>query len=762
VGPSNQLPTRFTFGPFEANASTGELLNSGIRVRLSGQPFAILLSLLQRPGELVTREQLREQIWGEGIFVDFEHGLNTAVNKLRRALNDSAENPRYVETIAGRGYRFIGALEIGALEKATSARPSSQPAPSAAGDVPGSASRTSPRQRLFWGLAAATCVIIAFVVDQRLWGPLPSPNQWRFTRLTPDGEDSDYPAVSRDGKLVAYSSEKEGMRDLYVKQIPGGQPIRLTLDGAGNTTPDFSPDGSKIVFRSSHDGGGIYEIAALGGEARQLARDGRNPKYSPDGTKVALWIGEENILPSIPGTGTVWVIPSAGGEPRRLGTGLTSARHPIWSPDGRRLLVIGYASDKLWETSSLDWWTISVDEDVDAKTGTREALLAAGLEDPGSDASPGIGISNTVALPDPVCWLPESNRVIFSARSGDARNLWSTQISPDGKLAGAIQRLTAGSSNEANGSCGSSETFLFARKAFAAHVWSLPFDLNRGKPTGSAVRVTHEPSTVREGASLSADGRYVAFSLLESGVMNVWMHDVATGKETKPAPSSFAERFPATAPSGDRVAYSSYENDKRILYVAGRIGVPEKLCDGCVRPTDWSRDGKKLLTFVGSPYRVSLLDVASRQQATLLAHPTYSLLFAHFSPDNRWISFTARVQPNRAWIMIAPIDGPLPVPEGAWIKFSEEDGVQDAGIWSPDGKTLYFTSIRDGNICLWARRIEPGTHQPMGDSFAVQHFHEHPMPALRLWSASGGRIAVTLTENTSSVWMMSRLYSPMK
>jgi hypothetical protein len=153
---------------------------------------------------------------------------------------------------------------------------------------------------------------------------------------------------------------------------------------------------------------------------------------------------------------------------------------------------------------------------------------------------------------------------------------------------------------------------------------------------------------------------------------------------------------------------------------------------------------------------VSLLDVASHEETTLLAHPTYSLLLAHFSPDNRWVSFTARVQPNRAWIMIAPVVGRLPIPEASWIKVSEEDGTQDAGIWSPDGRILYFTSSRDGHACLWARRLDPNSHQPDGAPFVVQHFHERPMHSLRLWSAAAGRVVVPLTDDTSSIWIMSR------
>ena len=99
------------FGPFEANARAGQLRKHGVLVRLSGQPFQILLLLLARPGDLVTREELREQLWSDGTFVDFEHGLNAAINKVRRALADVADQPRYVETIPGRGYRFIGTLE---------------------------------------------------------------------------------------------------------------------------------------------------------------------------------------------------------------------------------------------------------------------------------------------------------------------------------------------------------------------------------------------------------------------------------------------------------------------------------------------------------------------------------------------------------------------------------------------------------------------------------------------------------------------------
>src|ERR1700688_3889877 len=102
----------FRFGLYELDASTGELRKDGkARPRLQGQPLEVLLELLNRPGELVTREEFRQRLWPADTFVDYDHSLNTAVNKVREALNDSAENPRFIQTIPRRGYRFIAAIE---------------------------------------------------------------------------------------------------------------------------------------------------------------------------------------------------------------------------------------------------------------------------------------------------------------------------------------------------------------------------------------------------------------------------------------------------------------------------------------------------------------------------------------------------------------------------------------------------------------------------------------------------------------------------
>jgi cholera toxin transcriptional activator len=129
----------FRFGAFEVNEATGELRKQGVRIKLHSQPFQILVMLLERPAELVTREEMRQRLWGEDTFVDFDHGLNTAVNKLREALGDLASQPRHVETVSGKGYRFIAPVTLAGPVSKMSEAPVA-----VAGDAVASARNSSP------------------------------------------------------------------------------------------------------------------------------------------------------------------------------------------------------------------------------------------------------------------------------------------------------------------------------------------------------------------------------------------------------------------------------------------------------------------------------------------------------------------------------------------------------------------------------------------------------------------------------------------
>src|SRR5260370_13136177 len=109
--PAASSPRQLVFGPFAFDEASGELRKHGLRVRLEGQPLQILAALIRQPGQVVTRDEFQRQLWKDGTFVDFDHGLNAAMNRLRQALGDSADQPRYIETLSGRRYRFVAAVQ---------------------------------------------------------------------------------------------------------------------------------------------------------------------------------------------------------------------------------------------------------------------------------------------------------------------------------------------------------------------------------------------------------------------------------------------------------------------------------------------------------------------------------------------------------------------------------------------------------------------------------------------------------------------------
>src|SRR5712671_5756906 len=117
----HQVRGRLRFGVFELDLRAGELRKHGLRVRLQEQPFQVLAALLEHPGEVVTREEIQKKLWPADTFVDFDHGLNKTINKIREALGDSAESPRFVETVARRGYRFLA--DVTPIDTAADRRP---------------------------------------------------------------------------------------------------------------------------------------------------------------------------------------------------------------------------------------------------------------------------------------------------------------------------------------------------------------------------------------------------------------------------------------------------------------------------------------------------------------------------------------------------------------------------------------------------------------------------------------------------------------
>lgn len=727
-----QLPI-CRFGDVEVDENRMELRRDGSAIELEPKALRVLFCLIHNRDRVLTKEELIREVWAGSAVTD--NALTRAITLLRKALNDDARKPRYIETVPTVGYRFLPALEM--FEKTAAATAGSR------------------HRRLWrWPVLGIGVLAIVFAIVWLRRTPSNDLTPLRLIQVTMDAGLTNAPALSRDGRFIAYSSDAygEGKRELFVRQVAGGQAIRLTFDGAGNTMPNFSEDGSRIVFHSNREGGGVYEIPTFGGEARLLARTGMNPRFSRDGSQIAYWTGAPNVSIAVPGGGAVWIASAAGGEPRAVGGKFTNARYPIWSPDGKFLLFVGYTSDKAYEESALDWYLAPAGGGEPIRTGAFAALKRTGLDARELNSNPAASFG-ILGLPKPGCWQAGSNRVIFSTATGAAWNIWETTLSAEGKIGGSLRRITAGAGNESDPSCASDGAVAFTSMQLREDLWLLPIDLNHARSTGALKPITEGPA-VREHASLSANGRWLAYASTQSGRMSIWLRDLESGEESSVANSPFVRRYPVISPSGNMIAFSSFENDKRFVYISSRNGSLQKVCDTCLRATDWSRDETALLVFGGDPYQISVLDIASHRLTPILRKPLRHLLYARFSPDNRLVSFTERASADHASIVVAPLNGRERIPETAWIRVTEE-GLEDWANWAPDGKTLYFTSTRDGHTCLWAQQLDSESHKPRGAAFAVQHLHGRLSYQQGGWSAAGGRIAMVLREDTGNVWTMS-------
>jgi len=268
-----------------------------VPIRLQEQPLRVLATLVERPGEVVTREELQERIWGKDTFVDFEQSLNKAVNRLREALNDEAGQPRYVETVPRRGYRFIapvaGPIPI--------ARPGQTPLRGSVSDPEPTVARSrSVRIPTTATLAAASVFFAIGVAAFLLWKRFENPRFAETRHMTSAAYCC--PRLSRDGKLLAYVSDAgDGMMHIWVQQTAGGEAIPITRGSEWEFDPDFSPDGTHIAFVSGK--GSLFVAPSLSGEPRLIAKGfGANPLFSPDGRQILCWGGDAKGFPWIPGS----------------------------------------------------------------------------------------------------------------------------------------------------------------------------------------------------------------------------------------------------------------------------------------------------------------------------------------------------------------------------------------------------------------------------------------------------------------------------
>ena len=609
----------------------------------------------------------------------------------------------------------------------------------------------APRRRrrvIPWAIVALVVVILA-AASVALWlmrrpKPLGAPVLMQLT--TDTGLTTD-PALSPDGKLLAYASDRsgEGNLDIWVRQIGGGEPIRLTQAPVDEREPTFSPDGTMIAFRSEREGGGIYVVSALGGPPRKIAPEGQRPRFSAAGSQIAYWSGEigGGAAFSARNYCRIFVVASAGGTPRQVRPDFVGAAYPVWAPDGKHLLFLGNRDEKLPVDESIDWWVTPLDEGPAIATGAFRATRKEELTGP--------LLVYPWALIAPV-WETRGGSLIFSARSGDSRNLWRIGISTKTwTVTGVPERLTSSSAIEENPSVAlaadGSVKIAFASLSENTDIWSLPLDADTGKVTGELRQLTRD-SAADFHPSLSADGRKMVFVSARSGNQEIWIKDLGTGEDAALTASRDDKYRPRFSPDATKVSFGTgTHRDKKggIYLMPATGGLAEMICEDCGHATGWSPDGRYL---IGNPAagRLFLVEVASRRRIDFLALSGRWFSGGTFSPDGRWITFQELSPPRRE--CIAPFQGETPAPESAWISVLSE-----LNYWSPDGTLVYGVSDHDGFNCIWAQRLDRATKRPVGSPLPIFHSHGARL-TVGLWISLGReKMVFDMAERTGNIWM---------
>jgi eukaryotic-like serine/threonine-protein kinase len=612
--------------------------------------------------------------------------------------------------------------------------------------------RRHPAALVAAGLAATLAILIPFLI------PSSRPNERTvLTQVTADSGLATYPAVSADGKLVAYASDRSGDEnlDIWLEQIGGGDPVRLTRDPSDKYAPSFSPDGTKVVFRSERDGGGIYSVPTLGGEPQLIARGGFGPRFSPDGKWIAYWVG----LPGsgfVEGSSHIYLKPVGGGPTKLFQPKFAADFWPIWTPDSEQLLFVGRQNPRAGGEKTLDWWIASLDGSPAKRTGARDAFERYNLKAPvGQD------------LITPSGWDSAGDRVLFSAALGDSTNIWDVPLSAEsGQVAGPVRRRTAGAGVELYASAvpdpRRNSGLCYSSEILHVDVWELPLDANQGKVLGDMHRLTQGLSYAAS-PSLSADGTKLAFTGSRSGQWSVRTRDLETGKEAVHRSSEHMWFRARISADGNKVAYVDNQNAMYLVDVTK--GASEKICDYCGPPTDISPDGSRVLFEpLGPPENVMMIDVATHRIGDMVEHesqPDWILYAGRFSPDGHWIAFHAAVDRSlNKRIFITPMRDGHGMAEADWIPVTTGSNIDAYVSWSPDGSLLYFLSDRDGFRCIWAQPLDPITKRPVGKAFAVQHFHRARQSLMRLdrgdvigVSVASGKLVFALGELSGNVWL---------
>jgi Tol biopolymer transport system component/DNA-binding winged helix-turn-helix (wHTH) protein len=537
------------FGVFEMDPAARELRKHGVRIKLQDQPFAVLLILLEKPGQLVTREELQQRLWPADTFVEFDKGIYNAMKRLRETLGDDAETPRYIETIPKRGYRFLA--EVHKTSPAGLYSSSADTKPTSATVGTGRQYWPTKRARISVGVA-----LLALICGMGIWrlsrvksrDPLPPIEVVPLAGL---GRFEWEAAFSPDGNHVAYADHSPSREGIYVTTVGSEKSLRLTSDFF-DCCPRWSPDGGQVAFSRLTDGAAdIFVVPASGGTEHRISEwptKGHQistiPKYraavrcfdwSPDGKSLALtstqenkthsWIAllsledstarsltspespEVDYAPSFSPDGStvafirgtaagvaedLYLVPAAGGSPKRLTFDNAPIGSPAsWTADGHDLIFSSTRS------SSMSLWRMS------ARGGSPQPL-------------PGVGEGSFI----PSVSL-KGHQLIYQRLPADKVSIWRVDLSDDRRDQSQRELVPFSGTRPHFSPDGKKFVFESDRLGYS-EIWACD---SEGSNCGKLTALKGAAGAAR----WSPDGRHIAFEYRPKEHTEVYLLDMSSG-----------------------------------------------------------------------------------------------------------------------------------------------------------------------------------------------------------------------------------------
>jgi DNA-binding winged helix-turn-helix (wHTH) protein/Tol biopolymer transport system component len=653
----NEPNTTIRFGTYELDRQTGVLKKNGMRIRCQEQPLQVLAALAERPGELVTREELRRRVWPQDTFVDFDHALNTAIKKIRAALNDDAEAPRYIETIPRRGYRFVGAVDRARLASVNGFEAASQTAIT----IPATGARSSSDRKLWLLIPLATAAVLLAVLGlawKRGWRHRDAMGNSEFQRLTFDTPELSGARFTPDGASVVYSAghvPHEAEAYLYRVGAEGPQSISLgkyvvlSVSQEGEMAVLSESPNPHMALTGRNPSGVLARLPVGGGAPRELLSGVEAADWSPGGElAVVRHVGDKNRLEFPVGKvlyETIGWIASPRFSPR--GDAIAFLDHPV-APDDRGSVALVDLNGKrrtlseFWESERGLAWSPRGDEVwfAAARSGLNRQLHAVDLSGRTRQvlSVPG-GLSLHDISKDGRVLLTRDNErmgIVFAGAAAEPRDLswadWSmvTDLSPDGK------QMLFGEEGENSGPSyhvglrptdGSAPVILGSGTAqslspdgkWALSIMPPPNEQIVLLPTGADTSKTLERGSVehyRHGrANWFPDGKKIAFAAYQAGRgSQCFVQSVDAGKPQ----AITAEGMLQCLVSPDGTILAITEDNRGLIYASEASKKPERefaLQTGEF-PSGWTVDGKYLyLTESGQrPMSILRMELATQKR----------------------------------------------------------------------------------------------------------------------------------------------------